>query len=258
MSPATAAVQPNRQPIRAPHPLRPRGTRRTRPGRTRRLAVAGLGAALALATLPALPAMLPPPSARGAGDAAPATASWSEHAAPVPEAPPLPAPSGPVSPARKYFSDVELVDQDGQKHRFYSDLLAGRTVVVDAFYTSCNGACPVMEQKLATLQDWLGDRLGKEAYLLSITVDPQVDTPARLKEYSQRLGARPGWFFLTGKKENVDWALYKLGYFVEQKEAHSNLLIMGKESTGLWKKVFGLATSDDIIHSLDAVLHDAG
>jgi protein SCO1/2 len=198
-----------------------------------------------------------PPLARAAGVAATAAVAWTEHAAPVPEAPPLPAPSGPVSPAHKYFSDVELVDQDGQKHRFYSDLLAGKTVVVDAFFANCSGACPVMGQKLAALQDWLGDRLGKDAYLLSITVDPQTDTPARLKEYAQRLGARPGWFFLTGKKENVDWALYKLGYFVEQKEAHSNLLIMGRESTGLWKKVFGLAPAEEIIHSLDAVLHDA-
>jgi protein SCO1 len=188
-----------------------------------------------------------------------AAAAWTEHvpAAPPPQ-PALPPAAGPLSPARKYFSDVELVDQDGQTHRFYSDLLQGKTVVIEAFFTNCTGSCPVLGQKLAALQEWLGDRLGKDVFLLSFTVDPQHDTPARLKQYATQVGARPGWFFLTGKKENVDWALYKVGHYVEQKEDHSNLLIVGNEATGLWKKVFGLAPSADLIHSLDGVLHDRG
>jgi protein SCO1/2 len=195
------------------------------------------------------------------GDAAAsvAAAAWTEHAAVAPPSQPaLPLAAGPLSPARKYFSDVELVDQDGQTHRFYSDLLQGKTVVIEAFFTSCTGSCPVLGQKLAALQEWLGDRLGKDVYLLSFSVDPQHDTPARLKQYAGQLGARPGWFFLTGKKENVDWALYKVGHYVEQKEDHSNLLIVGNEATGLWKKIFGLAPSADLIHSLDGVLHDRG
>jgi protein SCO1 len=187
-----------------------------------------------------------------------AAVAWTDHLTTAPPEPPLAPPAGPVSPARKYFSDVELVDQNGHTHRLYSDLLQGKTVVVEAFFTTCTGACPVMGQKLAALQEWLGDRLGKDVYLLSFSVDPQTDTPARLKQYAQQLGARPGWYFLTGKKENVDWALYKLGDYVEQKQDHSNLLIFGNEPTGLWKKVFGLAQSEDLIHSLDAVLHDRG
>jgi protein SCO1/2 len=212
--------------------------------------------AVALAALTSLAAV--PGGAAMAMDAAAAVA-WTERA-PAAPAPPssLAAPAGPASAARKYFTDVELVDQDGKTHRLYSDLLQGRTVVIAAFFTACNGACPVMAEKLAGLQQWLGDRLGKDVYLLSVSVDPQTDTPARLKQYAVRLGARPGWFFLTGKKENVDWALFKLGHYVEHKEDHSNLLILGNESTGLWKKVFGLAPSEDLIRSLDAVLHDRG
>ena len=218
-----------------------------------RLAVAAGAASHALDALHAL-------DAAGSGAAATAVeADWSERAPLAPPSPPsLPPVSGPLSPARKYFSDVELVDQDGQTHRFYSDLLQGKTVVIEAFFTSCTGSCPVLGQKLAGLQEWLGDRLGKDVYLLSFTVDPQHDTPARLKQYASQLGARPGWYFLTGKKENVDWALYKVGHYVEQKEDHSNLLIMGNEATGLWKKVFGLAPSADLIRSLDGVLHDRG
>jgi protein SCO1/2 len=197
-------------------------------------------------------------AAGGGPEGAAAAGGWSERVRLAPAPPPLPTPAGPLSPAHKYFTDVELVDQDGRTHRLYSDLLQGRIVVIGAFFTSCAGACPVLVEKLAAIQAWLGDRLGKEVFLLSFTVDPQTDTPARLKQYAERLGARPGWFFLTGKKENVEWALYKLGHYVEQKEAHSNLLVIGNESTGLWKKVFGLARSEDLIRSLDAVLHDRG
>jgi protein SCO1 len=223
--------------------------------------------ALAVAATPrAGAAAAPRPPDRGAAvdsaaaeDAAvAAAAAWTERVRAAPQPPALPPETGPASPARKYFTDVELVDQDGRPQRLYSDLLQGKTVVIDAFFTSCSGACPVLGEKLAALQQWLGDRLGKEVYLLSFTVDPQHDTPARLKQYATRLGARPGWFFLTGKKENVDWALYKLGHYVEKKEDHSNLLVIGNEPTGLWKKVFGLARSEELIRSLDAVLHDRG
>jgi protein SCO1/2 len=215
----------------------------------RRRPVAAVALVTALAALAALVAAAAPVRA---------AVAWTDHLSAVPQQPQLPPLTGPVSPGRKYFSDVELVDQDGHTHRLYSDLLQGKTVVVEAFFTTCAGACPVMGQKLAALQDWLGDRLGKDAYLLSISVDPQTDTPARLKQYAQQLGAKPGWFFLTGRKDNVDWALYKLGDYVEDKQDHSNLLILGNEATGLWKKVFGLAPAQELIHSLDSVLHDHG
>src|SRR5690349_12301364 len=114
------------------------------------------------------------------------------------------------SAAEKYFSDVELIDQDGQKVRFYSDVLKNKIVAINTFFTTCTNICPPMNRNFEKIQEALGDRLGKDAFLISITVDPQTDTPPRLKEYSRRFHARPGWLFLTGKKENVDWALYKL------------------------------------------------
>src|ERR1700688_308222 len=183
-----------------------------------------------------------------------AAAAWTEHVRTPPAEPVLPPAAGPVSPAHKYFSDVELVDQDGRRHRFYSDLLQGKIVVVAAFFTSCTTSCPILAERMAALQERVGDRLGRDVYLLSFSVDPQTDTPARLKQYAERVGARPGWFFLTGSKTNLDWALYKLGAYTEPAEAHSNLLILGNEPAGEWKKVFGLAPAEDLIRSLDAVL----
>ncbi|HEY6320355.1 MAG TPA: SCO family protein [Thermoanaerobaculia bacterium] len=187
-----------------------------------------------------------------------AAAAWTEHVRTPPAEPVLPPAAGPVSPAHKYFSDVELVDQDGRTHRFYSDLLQGKIVVVAAFFTSCTTSCPILAERMAALQERVGDRLGRDVYLLSFSVDPQTDTPARLKQYAERVGARPGWFFLTGSKTNVDWALYKLGAYTEPAEAHSNLLILGNEPAGEWKKVFGLAPAEDLLRSLDAVLRERG
>jgi cytochrome oxidase Cu insertion factor (SCO1/SenC/PrrC family) len=178
--------------------------------------------------------------------------------APAALSPSAPAEQGQESAAHHYFTDVELIDQDGKPHRLYSDLLAGKTVVVDSFFTSCTGSCPAVAATLARIQAALGERLGRDVVLLSLSVDPQTDTPARLKDYAARLGARPGWYFLTGSKQNVDLALRKLGQYSERKEDHTNLLIVGNERTGLWKKVFGLAKAEEVLAIVQGVLDDRG
>jgi len=160
------------------------------------------------------------------------------------------------SAAEKYFSDVELIDQDGQKVRFYSDVLKNKIVAINTFFTTCTNICPPMNRNFEKMQDSLGDRLGKDVFLVSITVDPETDTPTRLKEYGRRFHARPGWMFLTGKKENVDWALYKLGQYVETKDNHTSIFIIGNEPKGLWKKAFGLAKSEELIRILEDVIAD--
>jgi protein SCO1/2 len=158
--------------------------------------------------------------------------------------------------AQKYFTDVSLVNQDGEAMRLYSDLLKGKVVVIDFFFATCQGTCLPMNRNLQKVQDSLGDRLGKEVYLISISVDPAVDTPARLKEYAKKLNARPGWYFLTGEKASVDFALRKLGQYVENKQDHTNIFIIGNERTGLWKKAFGLAKPDELIKVVDSVIDD--
>jgi len=160
------------------------------------------------------------------------------------------------SPAEKYFSDVELINQDGQKLRFYSDVLKDKVVVINTFFTTCTGVCPPINRTLEKVQEALGDRLGKDAFLVSMSVDPETDTPVLLKEYSRRFHARPGWIFLTGKKENVDWALYKLGQYVETKDGHTTIIIIGNEPKGLWKKAFGLAKADELMKIVEDVIND--
>jgi protein SCO1/2 len=170
---------------------------------------------------------------------------------------PEPAASARVrSRAEQYFSDVELINQDGQKMRFYSDVLKDKVVVINTFFTTCTGVCPPINRTLERMQEALGDRLGKDAFLVSMSVDPETDTPSKLKEYSRRFHARPGWIFLTGTKENVDWALYKLGQYVETKDGHTTIIIIGNEPKGLWKKAFGLAKADELMKIVEDVIND--
>lgn len=160
------------------------------------------------------------------------------------------------SPAHKYFTDVVLVNQNGEKMRFYSDLLRGKVVIINCFFATCQGICLPMNRNLEKVQQALGDHVGKDVHIISISVDPTVDTPASLKVYAKNLHARPGWYFLSGDKQNVDFALKKLGQFVDAKEDHTNIFIIGNERTGLWKKAFGMAPSDGLVKVVESVLND--
>jgi protein SCO1/2 len=165
-------------------------------------------------------------------------------------------PTGP--PAERYFGNVELINQDGEPLRLYRDLLHGKVVVIDTIFTACTGVCPVLSKTMERIQEHVGDRLGRDVLLLSITVDPENDTPQKLKQFAARWNARPGWHFLTGKPENVETALRKLGGWVEDREAHNAILIIGNEPTGLWKKALGMVPVTQILPIVDSVLHDPG
>ncbi len=160
--------------------------------------------------------------------------------------------------AHAYFTDVQLVTQNGDSVRLYSDLLKAKVVVINAFFGTCTGSCPRMSGVLSALQERLGDHLGKDVFFLSFSVDPENDTPEKLKEYAERFHAGPGWLFLTGAKENVDIALAKLGQRVARKEDHLTLFIVGNEKTGLWKKVAPGSTADSLKVVVESVLNDKG
>jgi cytochrome oxidase Cu insertion factor (SCO1/SenC/PrrC family) len=160
------------------------------------------------------------------------------------------AASQPESPsaaaAAKYFPNSELLTQDGVKVHFYDDLLKGKTVLINFMFTTCAGVCSPMTANLARVQKHLGERLGRDIVILSITVDPVADTPPVLKAYAEKFGARPGWYFLTGSKANVDSVLSKLGGYVEDKNQHSSVLIVGNVASGGWRKVLAIGDAEAI------------
>jgi protein SCO1 len=139
-----------------------------------------------------------------------------------------------------YFPNVVLTDQNGQKHRFYDDLIKDKVVAINFIYTQCGDSCPLETANLKRVQSLLGDRVGKDIFFYSISIDSKRDQPKMLKEYAQRCRVGPGWQFLTGKKSDTDLIRKKLGLYDSQGEKtlseHSSSFIIGNESTGLWIK----------------------
>ncbi|HET9594538.1 MAG TPA: SCO family protein [Anaeromyxobacteraceae bacterium] len=140
--------------------------------------------------------------------------------------------------ARSYFTDTELLDQDGRPVRFFSDAVKGRVVCLSFVFSRCSGACPLLAQKLNRVRQDLGDRFGRDVFFVSISVDPGFDTPQQLRRFAERQQAlHPGWTFLTGTRAAVQTVLTKLGAWVEEPGDHSTAFIAGNARTRHWTKV---------------------
>ena len=139
-----------------------------------------------------------------------------------------------------YFPNVELTTQDGKVVRFYDDLIKGKIVALDLIYTTCQYACPLETARMAQVQRLLGDRMGKDVFFYSITIDPEHDTPAVLKDYAEKYNAGPGWLFLTGKAEDIELISRKTGLYSEpdpnNPDGHTPSLLVGNETTGQWMR----------------------
>ena len=104
-------------------------------------------------------------------------------------------------------------------------VLKGRTVVLNVVYTSCTDACPLITKQLLQVRDELGNLFGKQVVFVSLTSDPERDTPQALKTFAQKQGADlAGWSFLTGRKADMDLILKRLGAFSENVEGHATVL----------------------------------
>lgn len=157
-----------------------------------------------------------------------------------------------ASAARDYFTDTVLVDQYGHSHRFYSDLVAGRVVIINIIFTGCRSSCPIIMGRLLEVQDLLGSK-HSDVSILSISVDPTLDTPEVLHAYADSLHAGPGWYFLTGTKEAVDTVLRRIGNRSSSPEDHSDVIVVGNDAAGSWVKLTAMATSEDIAQAVDEV-----
>jgi len=138
-----------------------------------------------------------------------------------------------------YFPNVTLTTQDGKQVKFYDDLLKGKIVVIDMIFTQCVDACPLETARLLQVQKMLGDRVGKDIFFYSISIDPEHDTPKVLKEYAQKYHVGPGWTFLTGKKEDIALINQKLGFEngvsdPDSRDGHSPSVMIGDEPRGQW------------------------
>ena len=139
-----------------------------------------------------------------------------------------------------YFSNVPLITQDGKTVHFYDDLLKGKSVVINLIYTHCSASCPLETAKLSQVQRILGDRVGKDIFFYSISIDPMQDSPQVLKAYADKFNVGKGWLFLTGKKEDIGQISKQLGLAsltdLSNPDGHLPALMIGKEATNQWMR----------------------
>jgi cytochrome oxidase Cu insertion factor (SCO1/SenC/PrrC family) len=156
--------------------------------------------------------------------------------------------------AAHWFGGFTLIDQDGRARRLYEDLMAGQLVVVNPFFTGCRAACPVVMHNVALLQS-KAEIEGIDARFISITVDPDNEPPASLRPYADSLGAKPGWYLLSGEPDTVRQALHRFGLDADPTDPddHLNMLYIANLKTGVWKKVFSVTPPDELARILEAV-----
>lgn len=135
---------------------------------------------------------------------------------------------------QSYFTNLEVVDQNGRTLHFYDDVLKGHQVVISFFFTSCKELCPLSTARLARVKDILGKR--ENLVFVSISVDPENDTPEKLKPYADAFGVGDNWLLLTGKPENLKTIAARLGNREEFKEQHRNEIVLGNAATGEWSR----------------------
>jgi protein SCO1/2 len=152
-----------------------------------------------------------------------------------------PAPSGREILRSRYFPNIELVTQDGVKVTFYDDLLKDKIVVLNMMYAHCEGVCPTITSNLKNVRKLLREQVNHDVHIYSLTIKPEEDSPAALKEYAEMHGIQDRhWSFLTGKPEDVDRLRHLLGFadpnseLDRDKSRHSGMLRYGNEPLAIW------------------------
>jgi len=153
--------------------------------------------------------------------------------------------------------DTELLDQNGRKIHFYTDLVKGHTVVINLIFTTCTTICPPLGATFARVQRELGDKVGRDVRFISISVDPATDTPERLKAWGAKFHAGDGWTFLTGNKPEVDELLRALGASSARREDHSPTILIGNDAHGAWTRTYGLAKTSQLVEIINNAANGA-
>ena len=158
------------------------------------------------------------------------------------------------------FPNVTLTTHQGKQVRFYDDLLKDKIVTINFMYTSCKDACPLTTAHLVKVQKLLGERVGRDVFMYSLTIDPKHDTPAVLKKFAEKFHTGPGWLFLTGKDDDLELLRVKLGFIdpdpeVDKNRAnHIGTVEYGNEPLSLWGACPGLAHPEWIAKEISWVI----
>jgi protein SCO1/2 len=147
--------------------------------------------------------------------------------------------------------DLELVNQDGEKGRLVSDIIGDRLAAVTFTYTTCNTACPVLDGIFKKVQQRLGEELGKETILITLSIDPVTDIPPRLKAHAEKIKAKPGWVFLTGEKQTVNRVLKALEVYSPDIFNHPPTVFVVDGKRGVWSRINGFPFTGKVVKVMD-------
>ena len=183
----------------------------------------------------------------------PVRAQDAAHKHHAPAAPAAPAAGGEAA-AQPRIPDVACLDQNGRKLRFHTDLVKGKVVVLSFIFTNCNFMCPRIGEGVARLQAALGDRVGRDVHLISVSTDPVNDTPEKLKAWAERFKPKGGWTLVTGEKAEMDRLLKVLtGGSSGQNKSHAPLLLIGNEAKNAWTDAYAFENPARLIQLIDGV-----
>lgn len=150
--------------------------------------------------------------------------------------------------------DMDLLDQDGEHVHFYSDLVKDKVVAMNFIFTTCTTVCPPMGANFGRLQEELGEHLGKDVQLVSVSIDPTTDTPQRLKAWGEKFSASDAWTFVTGPKADVDQVLRELEVLTPDVEDHGPVALLVNDRTGTWRRVNGLTPPNKLAKMLTEMM----
>ena len=155
--------------------------------------------------------------------------------------------------SRPAIPDVQVIDQDGQPHQLYSDLIKGNTVAITFLFTSCKTSCPAMTGLFSAVQDKLQGTARPPVTFLSISIDPVTDRPAQLKVLANQFGAKPGWYFVTGTTSDIARVLTAFDAQSSRRADHPSVMLIGNDVTGNWTRHVGLASVLMVMDLIDSV-----
>src|SRR5258708_13328348 len=149
--------------------------------------------------------------------------------------------------------DITIYDQNGRRLRFYTDLVRGKTVAINFIFTTCTTICPPMTATFRRVQQQLGERNGRDVYLISVSVDPVTDVPERLHDFAARFNAGPVWTFVTGSKTDIDSLLQALGASVATKNNTTPTTLVANDISAYWTRAYGLSPPTTLVNLITAV-----
>jgi len=142
--------------------------------------------------------------------------------------------------------EVTLINQDGAKVRLKDVLESDKLVVVEFIFATCSTICPVLSAGYVNLQNKLGEDSAK-VHLISISIDPENDTPGVMKEYLKRYRAKPGWDFLTGSRKDIDAVMRAFNAYIPNKMSHYALTLIYAPKEKSWIKLLGIMSSSEFV-----------